>query len=510
MASNSNDNNDVKLEEQEQQLLCSSTFFAGDSIDIDVIDSICIGSGRFLRSVLVPALIEANYHPVIIQTRGRSFLDYTISDNNNNNSNEDAGTADSSYTWTYEVDTVHYDGKITIDQIPYYGAGTLGSNEGKEDVLNLCASNLRCMPIEDNNNYNKPFIIGVGVTEAGLSSSSSKAMIDLFDILVALSKNQELFPLSSLSSSNNDENEKKKQKLENKKQQTKICIINTDNVSQNGNVICNYMIELASDNENMLSFLNESVVFHNTMVDRITSQRPDTTPNGLVPRAEPIPAKALVIEDLNDDLPFSFSSSNNNESCLKEKFGVIIRSKPNQLQADIALKLRIANGTHTAIAHVMALCGMTMTDILSLSDNDNDNDSSNNNLKLLLDYLDSFFYNQILVGITSNNKELCDVIEEDAIAVYNDWKKRLIHQHFGLSTFFITQNGAAKGGIRFGPTIIDLIQSNKVCTVIVIIASRSRICALFFCSFPFSPSFFRVCLSDHSISHDIVLGIPRI
>ncbi|OEU06034.1 hypothetical protein FRACYDRAFT_256722 [Fragilariopsis cylindrus CCMP1102] len=210
MASQSNDNNDVKLEEQEQ-LLCSSTFFAGDSIDIDVIDSICIGSGRFLRSVLVPALIESNYHPVIIQTRGRSFLDYTISDNNNNNnSNEDAGTADSSYTWTYDVDTVHYDGKITIDQIPYYGAGTLGSNEGKQDVLNLCASNLCSMPIEENNNNNKPFIIGVGVTEAGLSSSSSKAMIDLFDILVALSKNQELFPSASLtsSSSNNNENEK--------------------------------------------------------------------------------------------------------------------------------------------------------------------------------------------------------------------------------------------------------------------------------------------------------------
>jgi hypothetical protein len=44
-----------------------------------------------------------------------------------------------------------------------------------------------------------------------------------------------------------------------------------------------------------LSWLEERVSFHTTMVDRITSQRagdPD------VPRAEPLPKKALVIEDL--------------------------------------------------------------------------------------------------------------------------------------------------------------------------------------------------------------------
>jgi hypothetical protein len=36
----------------------------------------------------------------------------------------------------------------------------------------------------------------------------------------------------------------------------------------------------------------------------------------------------------------------------------------------------------------------------------------------------------------------------------------LTHPHFGLSTFFITQNGPAKGGIRLTPTIIDLIQDS--------------------------------------------------
>lgn len=45
-----------------------------------------------------------------------------------------------------------------------------------------------------------------------------------------------------------------------------------------------------------MKYLDEVVVCHNTMVDRITAQRPGS--DGDVPRAEPLPAKALVIEDL--------------------------------------------------------------------------------------------------------------------------------------------------------------------------------------------------------------------
>lgn len=52
------------------------------------------------------------------------------------------------------------------------------------------------------------------------------------------------------------------------------------------------------------------------MVDRIVSQRPDS--NGMVPRCEPIPKKALVIEDLSSDLPQVLSSSLE----YAEKFGV--------------------------------------------------------------------------------------------------------------------------------------------------------------------------------------------
>jgi hypothetical protein len=37
----------------------------------------------------------------------------------------------------------------------------------------------------------------------------------------------------------------------------------------------------------------------------------------------------------------------------------------------------------------------------------------------------------------------------------------LVHAQFGLSSFFITQNGTAKGGIRWGPTVIDLVRRQQ-------------------------------------------------
>lgn len=71
-------------------------------------------------------------------------------------------------------------------------------------------------------------------------------------------------------------------------------------------------------------------------------------------------------------------------------------------------------------------------------------------------YLDSLFENQIAVAAAD---------AEAATAVYKDWRQRLIHAHFGLSTFFITQNGASKGGIRLGPTVCDLIQKGQPISV---------------------------------------------
>jgi len=379
------------------------------------IDSLCIGSGRFLRSVLVPALVAANYRPAIIQTRGRTFLDYCCG---KDTPTQIEGEGENEFrSWTYEVDTVHFDGRIETINVPFWGAGTLGNPEGKKDILELCSK------LGSSNNGDKPLIIGVGVTEAGLSSSSTKAMKDLYDIFVALSKREH---------------------------QQKICVINTDNVSKNGNVIQTFMVELAESDEAMQTFLTESVVFHNTMVDRITSQRPGS--DGFVPRAEPTPLKALVIEDLRKALPSCFAGDT-----LRKEHGVVIRTVAGKLDADIALKLRIANGIHTAAAHAMALSGLVTTDVLSPKTDTIDLHSGE--VRLLMNYLDSFFEHQILNGVEATTE--FEASRSDAQAVYEDWRRRLCHAHFGLSTFFITQNGAAKGGIRIGPTIKDLILSSQ-------------------------------------------------
>jgi mannitol-1-phosphate/altronate dehydrogenase len=150
---------------------------------------------------------------------------------------------------------------------------------------------------------------------------------------------------------------------------------------------------------------------------------------------------------LNKSLPFELRRE---DVC--KKYGVVVRTEKGKLDADIALKLRIANGTHTAVAHVMALKGLLLTDELS---------KDTENAQILMAYLDSFFQEQILKGVECTSSFTGDA--KEAKLVWEDWRKRLIHPYFGLSTFFITQNGAAKGGIRIGPTIKDLLINGKVC-----------------------------------------------
>ena len=270
----------------------------------------------------------------------------------------------------------------------------------------------------------------MGVTEAGLSGPTSQSLIHLAAILKKISL---LLAAGSLTCPNPN---------------GKVCVINTDNVPGNGSVIRKYLLEIAKSGQSASSFdefLRNKVAFHNTMVDRITSQRDGS--NGMVPRCEPVPSKALVIEDLDADLPAMFSSPE-----LKSQYGVVVRTKSGQLDGDIALKLRVANGTHTAVAHVMALSFLLMTDVLAQEKNDE-------KAGILMKYLDSYFVDQILAAASNQFGK------EETELVYEDWRRRLCHPNFGLSTFFITQNGAAKGGIRIGPTIRDLIESNQIVTV---------------------------------------------
>jgi hypothetical protein len=93
-----------------------------DDASLQDINALCLGTGRFLRSVLVPALLGADIKPCLIQTRGRSLLEYM-------QKRSDAAT--------YEVDTVSPSGEIDTQEIPCYGAFSLGRQEDKHALVEL-------------------------------------------------------------------------------------------------------------------------------------------------------------------------------------------------------------------------------------------------------------------------------------------------------------------------------------------------------------------------------------
>lgn len=248
--------------------------------------TLCIGSGRFLRSVLVPFL-SAHSKPAVFQTRGRSFLDFFLS--KVEAVDHEHGTVVPSLS--YPVDTIAYDGTICTDNIEISAVGTLGSSDGKSRLLDLLRNTIR--------------VIGVGVTEAGLSQASNQCMRDLALILYTIYCHQ---------AGNGDER--------------KICIVNTDNVPNNGDVIRGHVLENAREfysnkdkrggrTESFLQFLEKKVAFLNTMVDRITSSREGS--NGMIPSCEPLPEKAIVICDPGSDLPDWMRAKE-----IQVKFGVSI------------------------------------------------------------------------------------------------------------------------------------------------------------------------------------------
>lgn len=377
---------------------CSSYWIANEDKNDIELNCICVGTGRFLRSVLLPVIVSAGYNPALIQPRGNSFVDYMKRRSRSLQSN------------SFEYDTVLPSGVTVTSEIPCYGAFSFGTELSKKAIYDVLLPTMR-----------EIHILGVGVTEGGLASHNTRIMLDLYELLTHLCEMLEADQITL-------------------GMQDKICVVNTDNVQNNGSVLLNHMLTLAEENPKMQSFVKEKMVFLNSMVDRITSERRGS--NGLVPLCEPLPEKAIVILDTDKNLPQSFS----NVQASGNFFGLIVRSKQEQIDTDIALKLRIANGTHTCIAHAMALLGFTSTESLAWS--------SDKRIGILTAYLDALADNQIIPG--TRWKLTND--ENASRSVWLDWRKRLIHPHFGLSTFFITQNGPAKGGIRLGPTVADLIQ----------------------------------------------------
>jgi hypothetical protein len=94
-----------------------------DDASLQEINALCLGTGRFLRSVLVPSLNgTGRIKTCLIQTRGRSFLEYM-------QKRSDIGT--------YEVDTVLESGDIETQDIPCYGAFSLGRQEDKHALVEV-------------------------------------------------------------------------------------------------------------------------------------------------------------------------------------------------------------------------------------------------------------------------------------------------------------------------------------------------------------------------------------
>ena len=324
----------------------------------------------------VPALVELGGEVVLAQTRGTSFGDYMETQQDR----------------SYDVDTVSQDGTVSTTRIPLAACGSfrsLGVQAGREAFMALPA----CLP--------RLRFIGLGLTEAGIAHNGP-SIIHLAEFLHACH-------LSGLG------------------REQPLAIINTDNMPFNGDAIRNHVLNCdftqgVEQVEAFKQFLDDCVCFHNTMVDRITSHRSGCTD---VPRAEPLPAKALVIEDLTSSLPPQFGSVP----------GVVVRHQSGELALDIALKLRIANGIHTAMVYAMALGGLFQTDAC-IGHPD------------LLPYLEQLFERDI-VHVCSELK----MPREKAAPVFSEWMGRLQHPHFGLSCLFVCQNATQKMGIRLLPSV---------------------------------------------------------
>ncbi|KAF1774564.1 Metal-dependent hydrolase [Phytophthora cactorum] len=263
----------------------------------DKTDAICIGSGRFLRCVMVPTLRAAGSAVVVAQTRGTSFA-----------------SACAKAEGKYEVDTIQKDGSVQTEIVEVEGVGSLGETQGHAAFMQLPSQ------------LAKLKFIGFGVTESGIVKGGP-AIVDLTELLyncfTTLPNNV-------------------------------ISVINTDNLPKNGETIKKLVLETEwkgqpSDLAPFRAYVASNVHFHNTMVDRLTSHRAG---NSLVPLTEPWPTKTLVIEDLHGILDAKVLSS---------LPGVHIRTTAGQLEQDHLLKLSIANAVHTAMVYLLALTRVKTT-----------------------------------------------------------------------------------------------------------------------------------------------------
>jgi len=198
-----------------------------------------------------------------------------------------------------------------------------------------------------------------------------------------------------------------------------ISVISTDNFFPNGDKLKELTNKKLSPNDHEFTeWLDTNVTFHNSMVDRITSHRPG---DEQVPRAEPLPSKALVIEDTKNRLHPAFMTLS--------RFGVQVCSQASAIIDYINFKLMIANATHTCMVYSMALCGLAGT-------------SKCLENRLFLELIDGVFWQDILWAFEEEKRD-------GVLSTFREWSERLKHPHFEMSTFFVCQNATQKLRKRF-------------------------------------------------------------
>ena len=222
----------------------------GLDVDISAVEAVCIGTGRFLRACLVPALAEIGCEVVLAQTRGSSFVAHMARRPSR----------------TYEVDSVLQDGRVLTNSYPVAAVGSLGDAAGRAAFMELPKRMKRLR------------YIGLGLTEAGITHNG-RSIVDLAEFLHGCFA-------AGLGAGTG----------------APLSLINTDNMPFNGDAIrqhvgaCDFTWVGPDGRQRALAgfsaWLEQSVVFHNSMVDRITSHR---EADADVPRAELLPCKVRVV-----------------------------------------------------------------------------------------------------------------------------------------------------------------------------------------------------------------------
>jgi len=100
---------------------------------VEDVNCLCIGTGRFLRSVLVPPLVASKVcKPAIIQTRGTNFIDFMA----DTDSNPAMGPE-------YPIDTVLQSGETETVYVKCFGAFSWGTDTHKQAVQEELLSKMK-------------------------------------------------------------------------------------------------------------------------------------------------------------------------------------------------------------------------------------------------------------------------------------------------------------------------------------------------------------------------------